>query len=646
MGKNHRHKKNLKADKGKVKLKQSKTKFLPKGLNETKATFKIKPIVLAEQLRERSSDLLLSRRKLNIKDLCSRIKHFNYNVRCAACEELTDMYKQFYEDIIREHLCEVIENVSNLMQDMERKVRTAAVKAINVILELTPSEKLEPFFEYFSVNMRCAMTNIDQSIQEDSLKFLDCFLVKDCGLISKTSNKFLPDFFTLISRLRTDNTLGRTLTLNLGSKMTSVTWRIKVLSRLNAVLDLILKKNEQKDEGIIDCSADSSNTFPIYKDSFFKVLDNPNLDGIENNVASENVFDTHLSTLLPVFYDIWMEVVPDKKVNRLQYENTYLNDEASAILWSVINTMYLLWKYIETTKSADSDLKNIFVSADATKFLNHLLANFPYCQSDRNLLTKTKMELKSNTLFLGVSGDPNCVRENIMICYMCFVLNVNFTRNTSKKELERVAVYVNKCLLTQKYVDQSNVQYVIEFIKLSLLENCHVWRKSKVNARELLENVLVFYNNAAIGEKNKMRLFKIFAGLLDNAFLSNSSQYHVWLSSLPELLCKPQISDLTVETLLELARKNCVPFLNAVKSNLSKILCNLNSLKIILTKKSYKDESIVKREIAFIFFYLKGLTGVEINTLMSFLINYISKQDCFILEEHLLSYHTNCLMMV
>lgn len=52
------------------------------------------------------------------------------------------MYKQFYEDIIREHLCEVIENVSNLMQDMERKVRTAAVKAINVILELVSAFKI------------------------------------------------------------------------------------------------------------------------------------------------------------------------------------------------------------------------------------------------------------------------------------------------------------------------------------------------------------------------------------------------------------------------------------------------------------------------------------------------------------------------
>lgn len=52
------------------------------------------------------------------------------------------MYKQFYEDIIREHLCEVIENVSNLMQDMEKKVRTAAVKAINVILELVSAFKI------------------------------------------------------------------------------------------------------------------------------------------------------------------------------------------------------------------------------------------------------------------------------------------------------------------------------------------------------------------------------------------------------------------------------------------------------------------------------------------------------------------------
>lgn len=94
MGKNHRHKKNLKADKGKVKLKQSKTKFLPKGLNETKATFKIKPIVLAEQLRERSSDLLLSRRKLNIK--VTRFLQLTFYLDFQFIHKISYLYIQTY----------------------------------------------------------------------------------------------------------------------------------------------------------------------------------------------------------------------------------------------------------------------------------------------------------------------------------------------------------------------------------------------------------------------------------------------------------------------------------------------------------------------------------------------------------------------
>lgn len=76
MGKNHRHKKDLKAEKAKTKLKQSKTKFLPKGLNVTKTAFKIKPIVLPEQLKDKSSDDILSKRKLNVK-VCKHQQHQN-----------------------------------------------------------------------------------------------------------------------------------------------------------------------------------------------------------------------------------------------------------------------------------------------------------------------------------------------------------------------------------------------------------------------------------------------------------------------------------------------------------------------------------------------------------------------------------------
>lgn len=67
MGKNHRHKKDIKAEKAKTKLKQTKTKFLPKGLNVTNTAFKVKPIVIPEQLKKKDDEEILSKRKLNVK---------------------------------------------------------------------------------------------------------------------------------------------------------------------------------------------------------------------------------------------------------------------------------------------------------------------------------------------------------------------------------------------------------------------------------------------------------------------------------------------------------------------------------------------------------------------------------------------------
>lgn len=157
------------------------------------------------------------------------------------------MIKIHSDELINMHLSQIITNVSSLMQDREHKVRKSVAKVISTILEVVPDIKVEAFFNHFSTNIRCAMTNIDKNIQEDSLLFLDCFLQYNSGLIFKTSEKLLPAFFTLISKLRSDSTLVRTLTLNLGSKMTSVTWRLKVLSRLHAVLETIIKNHNIAD---------------------------------------------------------------------------------------------------------------------------------------------------------------------------------------------------------------------------------------------------------------------------------------------------------------------------------------------------------------------------------------------------------------
>lgn len=77
MGKNNRHQKNLKSEKAKVKLKTKKsTKPLPKGLNVTDTTFKVKKIVIREQLKHHEESEILSRRKLNVKVLFVKYSEF------------------------------------------------------------------------------------------------------------------------------------------------------------------------------------------------------------------------------------------------------------------------------------------------------------------------------------------------------------------------------------------------------------------------------------------------------------------------------------------------------------------------------------------------------------------------------------------
>lgn len=74
---------------------------------------------------------------------------------------------------------------------------------------------------------------------------LDALLKHVSNLVARNPEKVLTDFFTLISKLRSDSQVDRTLTVNLNSKMTSVSWRLKVLSRLYQILKAIMSQQEE-----------------------------------------------------------------------------------------------------------------------------------------------------------------------------------------------------------------------------------------------------------------------------------------------------------------------------------------------------------------------------------------------------------------
>jgi pre-rRNA-processing protein IPI1 len=66
MGKNNKHKKFLKSEKAKVKLK-GKNKLLAKGQNITDTSFKVKKIVIQSQLVQQLESEPVTRKNLNLK---------------------------------------------------------------------------------------------------------------------------------------------------------------------------------------------------------------------------------------------------------------------------------------------------------------------------------------------------------------------------------------------------------------------------------------------------------------------------------------------------------------------------------------------------------------------------------------------------
>lgn len=88
------------------------------------------------------------------------------------------------------------------------------------------------------------MTHINKQIQEDSLYMLDCLLLYTPELVAAHSDSIFTCFLDMISKLRLESKPERTLTINLGSKMTSVNWRSKVLDRLLSILKAIVDKRK------------------------------------------------------------------------------------------------------------------------------------------------------------------------------------------------------------------------------------------------------------------------------------------------------------------------------------------------------------------------------------------------------------------
>lgn len=116
-----RYQKFLKSEKSKTKLKAKKD--LPKGTNVTKTNFKVKKIVIKEQLKKHVESEWLSTRKLNVTELLSRLKHFNIHTKKEALDGLKELINS-HPEVLELTLGQLINGVTPLILDIEIIVST------------------------------------------------------------------------------------------------------------------------------------------------------------------------------------------------------------------------------------------------------------------------------------------------------------------------------------------------------------------------------------------------------------------------------------------------------------------------------------------------------------------------------------------
>ncbi|CAG9562449.1 unnamed protein product [Danaus chrysippus] len=617
-----RYQKFLKAEKAKTKLKGKKDKELPKGTNVTKTNFKVKKIVIKEQLKKHLQSEALTSRKLNIKELLSRLNHFNTKSRTDALDGLKEIITSFPE-VLERNLGQLLLNVTPLVLNIEKLVRQGSLKVLHLILSNVSSEKIEPFFDIMSTYLRSAMTHIDSRIQEDSLFFLDILLLCAPSKVAQDFHKIIPNFLDMISKLRVDSKPGRTLTVNLNSQITTVKWRVKVFQRLQEFLQKYeLECFSHKESQIssnkthkVDLRKKNYYTLfnPIYTSNCYISCYSAKAEN-EQEIDEVEKFKEYVGTLTPLLYDTWLEAAPSSKSNS-NFE-TVINEETALLLKYILGTFKVLGSILEylNKKCPSSNIKNLYFQKISGPYSQHFVSSFPYVTNIRSKQTSSEDSI----------SDPKLVTENLEICKLFIMFNPKVSMKHQEKEIKAVINYIEK-IFNKNHEGNIN-DTVIKLLDLLFSNEITGWTKDTLVLDNLFDNILVAYSNKTNEDFGKQKVFTLLCKIALNEKLSHfhsNENFKVWLQSLPNILLSKQLSVQTIDMLHKFAVTNNKMFNAVIKSKLLTIIKNLPQIEI--TDSTVDSNGYHK--LLSIFYWVKVWDTESLNHLEMQLMENVYKPD-------------------
>ncbi|XP_017034873.1 testis-expressed protein 10 homolog [Drosophila kikkawai] len=604
------HKKNLRAEKAKVKLKGAK---LPKGLNVTKTDFKVRKIQIQEQLKE-SSYTETGQRQFNLKETLSRLKHHSVKFRTDALRNVRDSLKAGNAEHLIGHLNALFQGIAAGALDMEQSARQESFKTLDVLLEALQPSAVAPFFHVIATYLRCAMTHVLPAIQEDSLLMLDVLLVRVPPelLAERNASVIIGNFIDMISRSRHDNERSnRTLTLNLGQgKQTTVKWRTKVLIRLQQILGTLVQHKTSKTKAPVRVVH-----FEEMRPQYYNVHrplqpDNRDLHAIlnESKLSAEGSrLQTYLEQLMPLLQDNWLEVRP-------QPQQPLLAQDAAASLHVVVGLMSLLWTLIHQHEAThDTQELSAWMRTNyAQKFLLNFLAKdgsrFPYQQipaAGGKKAAKAKDKGPAD-------GGELCLPQNLTIVQ----LTCQFLPHPSEKHSQlfsHLASYVQQSLERSSVLPPEQQLLLVASLRALLLDNAKLLLDI---AAEPLTNLLGATIAAYVGQRFTTRegvatrALSLLCEIVQRSDLyaryGGAERFSAFLGHLPQLLLKPTVGEGTLLAMATLCRQLNAVFMEALIKAAGQLIRHLPQLHVT-GDNDESDRFESQKRILNLFYYARSL---------------------------------------
>ncbi|XP_055906175.1 testis-expressed protein 10 [Eupeodes corollae] len=600
------HKKNIRAEKAKVKLKGAK---LPKGLNITKTDFKVRKIVIKEQLAE--SQVEDGKRKLNIKETLSRLKHSSSSFRSEALRNLRE--SSFTSDDIFRHLGDLIQSIAAISLDVDKDTRRECFKTMSSLLATLPTEAVEPFFQALSSYLRCAMTHIQPSIQEDSLLFLDVLLLHVPMLVAANSTKIFQNFIDMISKIRTDAKPGRTLTTNMGNKTTTIQWRSKVLERLQGMLKTLIENHRNR--LTISSNERSSqykitNTFSPNQPQYFPLVkwqlnENCDLSQIFNKSISEksaskadesSILKGYIEHLMPLLFESWLEVrTTEKEIS----SEVILSHDAANTLKIVLEILQNLWILTEMVEAEinNTDLSTWFRKMYADSFVANFLGIFPYKQAEGSRLAKSKSKGAPSEKEVLEAGGQYCLLQNTTLAYLMCV----FYENKLDKNVEKVSEmlrFLTKIVSEIKSTHLDSFQCLEKALRANLyLSGLTLLRYDAENTRALLRTVIKSAQKGLFTKEGSTKVLILLCDIVSSPKLYSlygPTEFDSWLSDLPkQVLLRPMVPQEALLALSNLGKQKNAVFLKALPSIIDTVIENIQKVQVTGSENAFEGKKLI-----------------------------------------------------